>query len=42
MSIDQKDAEVQQHFTNMKKTNNMKEKLLYAQTLSKMYEKDDE
>lgn len=42
MSIDQKDAEVQQLFTNMKKQQNIKEKLASAQLLAKMYEKDDE
>lgn len=42
MSIDQKDAEVQFHFTNMKKLNNVKDKIAHAQILAKMYEKDDE
>lgn len=42
MSIDQKDAEVQQHFTNMKKQTDIKQKLNGAQVLAKMYEKDDE
>lgn len=42
MSIDQKDAEVQLLFNNMKKTQNIKEKKASAVTLAKMYEKDDE
>lgn len=41
MSIDQKDAEVQQHFTNMKKQVTIEEKINSAQILAKMYEKDD-
>jgi hypothetical protein len=42
MSIDQKDAEVQQLFNNMKKQTNIKDKINSAQVLAKMYEKDDE
>lgn len=42
MSIDQKDAEVQHHFTNMKKLTTIEEKLNSAQVLAKMYEKDDD
>lgn len=42
MSIDQKDAEVQQHFTNMKKQQTIEQKISIAQILAKMYEKDDE
>lgn len=41
MNIDQKDAEVQQYFTNMKKQTDIEDKLSTAQILAKMYEKDE-
>ena len=37
MSIDQKDAEVQQHFNIMKKQTNIQDKIARAQALAKMY-----
>lgn len=41
-SIDQKDIEVQQHFTSMKKTISIGEKKELASQLAKMYEKNDD
>lgn len=41
MNIDQNDVAVQKHFTAMKKESNESNRILIAEDLAKMYEKND-